>query len=662
MNVQKFTPLILAVVLSGLATHTAAHHGTAVNYDHDRIITITGTVTRFVWRNPHSALVLDVTTESGEVVTHSIEMSSPVGLVELYGWTRSTLKPGDVVQMNVHPSRTGAPVSGAVRRGQGEKITINGERFYFPGEDRPDPFVVNTESGKIQGVETDVPGVRVFKGIPYAATTAGANRWRPPQAAEPWDGVRIADTWGDQVLQDPGLFPEGSFWQQEFYYDADFLPPISESGLNLNVFTPAQSADEKLPVYVWIHGGGNDHGFASEIEFWSPKLAAKGILVVPVQYRVGPMGFLATRALSEESPDGASGNYAMRDLVAALKWVNKNIAGFGGDPDNVTVGGQSAGSRNTGMLLRIPEARQYFHRAIMQSAANGLLARDYPSLQEKEQRAEAGLKEIFGRVLSPQELRALPVEELLNKRAGDDILFAALDDVSGGHSIDGALVTKESVDLLQPGALNGIDIMLGANADERTSTRGDPNGSMTDDEFSAWMQETYGDDGWQAAYEPEGPRQSYHLRLRADADNLLQKAVVSTEYALNHNEDINAWVYYFDNPPPGRNSEFYGSWHSADLWYFMNSLRDWPGHRSWTETDYRMAEIMSSYLANFVRTGNPNGDGLPDWPLARDGKNLIRFNNGHAYPIETTPYPLRDEINRKAVLKEYGLAEEDIRK
>jgi len=148
--------------------------------------------------------------------------------------------------------------------------------------------VVEVEGGLVRGAATDVEGVQVFKGIPYAGSTDAENRFRAPQPVEPWDGIRVADTWPDQVMQDVNLNPVGGFWGDEFYYDPAFMPPASEDGLGLNVWTPARSADEKLPVYVWIHGGGNDHGYASEIEFYASRLAAKGIIVVPVQYRVGP--------------------------------------------------------------------------------------------------------------------------------------------------------------------------------------------------------------------------------------------------------------------------------------------------------------------------------------------------------------------------------------
>jgi para-nitrobenzyl esterase len=521
--------------------------------------------------------------------------------------------------------------------------------------------VVAVTGGNVRGVATDVPGVQVFKGIPYAGPTGGRYRFAPPQPVTSWTGVRVADTWGDPALQNMKLNPVGAFWGDEFYYDPAFMPAASENGLNLNIFTPAKSANDRLPVYVWIHGGANDHGHASEIEFWATKLAAKGVIVVPIQYRVGPLGFLSLAELSRENPAGTSGNMAMQDLVAALRWVHENISGFGGDPSNVTVGGQSAGSRNTGFLLRTPSARGLFRRVVMESAAGGLLDTKFPIRQEKEQTNAAGIANVFGRPMSLADLRAIPAEDWINKMAADGktSLFSAVHAVVGQHIIDGTIITADSANLLRPGALDGIDILIGSNSDERTSLQGGPDATMNLDEFAASMKGLYGE-GWEQAYRASDSRQAYRLSLRSAADNLLQTALISAQYAKAHNARTNTFVYYFNHTPPGRNAEFYGSFHSADLWYFFNSMRDAPGQRPWTDADFRMADTMSTYLANFIRTGNPNGDGLPAWPQPATGPAFIRFADGYAYPVTETPHPSRDAVNRAAVLKKYGLDERTV--
>lgn len=264
--------------------------------------------------------------------------------------------------------------------------------------------VVAVEGGLVKGVGTDVKGVQLFKGIPFAGSTGGNNRWREPQAVEPWQGVKVKDTWGDQVMQDVNLNPVDTFWGDEFYFDDSFTPKASENGLNLNLYTPAKTTNDKLPVLVYIHGGGNNHGHASEMEFYASQLAKKGIIVVEVQYRVSVIGFLSLPELSAESEHGVSGNYAVLDLVKALKWVNQYIGGFGGNPKEVTIAGQSAGAMNVTALLRTPLAKGFFNRAIIQSGFSGLLAEEgadiYKPLAAKEAADKAAVTKAFGKEMS----------------------------------------------------------------------------------------------------------------------------------------------------------------------------------------------------------------------------------------------------------------------
>jgi len=526
-------------------------------------------------------------------------------------------------------------------------------------QDTPNPLgVLSIEGGKIQGVDTDVPGVTVFKGIPFAASTAGINRFRAPQPVEPWEGVYVADTWGDRAMQWEGVNPVGGFYGDEFYYDADFMPPISEEGLNLNIFTPAHTPNENLPVYMWIHGGANAHGFASEQEFWAPKLAAKGIILVSVQYRVGPFGHLAVPSVQEEHPNGIAGNQRIQDLVAALEWIRDNIAEFGGDPNSVTVGGQSAGGFNTISLLKSPLAKGLFKRAIVQSVFFGLFdGFSSPSeAGDKMEENQKALEELFGKPMTLADLRAIPAEEFFTRKVGADstLLYYEIHNSIGGAVIDGVSLTKESVDLFRPGALEGIDLMIGSVADEGTSIQGNSDGTMDLERYATTMERTYGQK-WEKAYPASDPQHAYRLSVRSISDRAHQADMLSAHQVKRNNPESNVYVYYFDNPPPGRNAEFYGSFHSAELWYFMNSMRDWPGQRPWTEKDYRLAETMSSYLANFVKTGNPNSPGLANWEQVKDGNEFMRFADGYAYPVESTPYPLRDKLNREAVRKQNNL-------
>ena len=526
-------------------------------------------------------------------------------------------------------------------------------------QDAPSPLgIVSVEGGDVQGVETDVPGVTVFKGIPYAASTAGNNRFKAPQPVEPWQGVYVADSWGDRSMQWAGINPVGEFYGDEFYYDPDFMPPISEDGLNLNVFTPAQSSEENLPVYMWIHGGANTHGFASEQEFWATKLVEKGIVLVSVQYRLGPFGELALSEIQDENPNGIAGNQRIQDLVTALEWIRDNISGFGGDPNNVTIGGQSAGGMNTISLLKSPLARGLFKRAVVQSVFFGLFD-GFGAPQEASDKMEENLKaleKLFEKPITLADLRAIPAEEFFTRKVGADssLLYYAINDAIGGAVIDGVSLTTESVDLFRTGALDGIDLMIGSVADEGTTIQGDAEGTMDLERYAATMERTYTGE-WKKTYSASDPKQAYRLSLRTISDRAHQADMVSAHQIKQNNPESNVYAYYFDNPPPGRNAAFYGSFHSAELWYFMNSMRDWPGQRPWTEKDYRLADTMSSYLVNFVKTGNPNGDGLTVWKQIKNGREFMRFADGYAYSVESTPYPLRDKLNREVILKQNNL-------
>lgn len=512
--------------------------------------------------------------------------------------------------------------------------------------------VLTVTGGQVQGVPTDVDGVTVFKGIPYAGPQGGDNRFAAPTPVEPWEGVKIADTWPDRSMHWSGINPVGEFYGDEFYYDEAWIPPISENGASVNVFTPAKATGEKLPVYFWIHGGANAHGYASEVEFWASKLAEKGIVVVLAQYRLGPFGELALEEIQEENPQKIAGNQRLQDLVAALHWVEDNIAEFGGDPETVTIGGQSAGARNVNSLLRSPLAKGLFDRAVMQSAFRIGPAGEAPADEVNAETPEK-LEEIFGKPMTLADLRALPAERFFEpvSETDDELLYYALRTALNGDAIDGVAITEESVDLLREGALDGIDLLVGAVADEGTAS-GDPDETMSLDEYAKVMEEKFGSE-WETAYPAGDEQQAYRLSRRLNGDYVFAQSLVSAQYAANNNE-LNAYAYYFDNPPPGRNAEYYGAWHSSDLWYFFNSMRAEEGQRPWTEADFRLAETISSYLANFVKTGNPNGEGLPEWPTADDGE-FVRFADGYAYPVETTPYPTRDELNKEFVMEEWKI-------
>ncbi|KXY68846.1 hypothetical protein AT270_28705 [Bacillus cereus] len=531
--------------------------------------------------------------------------------------------------------------------------------------------IVKVEGGLIKGVSTDVGSVQVFKGIPFAGFTGGDMRWKEAPPVKPWKGVKVCDILGDQSMQDTTANPTGTFWGDEFYFDETFQPKSSENGLNLNIYTPAKTTNENLPVLVYIHGGGNKQGHASEIEFYASKLAEKGIVVVSVQYRLGMFGFLALPELSIESGKGVSGNYAVLDLIKSLKWVQKYIDGFGGNPKKVTIAGQSAGAMNVTALLRTPLADGLFKRVIIQSGYYGLLTKKddliYTSLSEKESAGKDAVTKAFGKEMTIQELRALPAEYYMKTKTADgtQTLYEALTAVAlasqnYGYALDDYVFNKNSMNLMRNGALDGMDIMIGGTSDELTSMGTGPS-DMSLEDFQRNMQTIYGKE-YAKAYSPVSTTDAYNLFLRAESDQSHQRNLLSAEYSKAHNKNLHVYTYYFNHAPPGRNSQFYGSYHSSELWYFFHSLRAMKRQRLWTTMDYSMANMMSSYYANFVKTGNPNGNELPLWKESIHKENnsfFMRWFEGQAASVTTTPYPLRDAINRKVVMESYDMTERD---
>ena len=528
------------------------------------------------------------------------------------------------------------------------------------------------ENGDIQGVPSDTEGVTVYKGVPFAQPPVGELRWKAPQdLTETWDGVRVCDKWGNQAMQPEDLNPVGEFWGDEFYFDEAYNPEISEDCLYLNVYAPERAEDELLPVMVWIHGGGYDHGHASEMEFNASKLAAQGIIVVCIQYRVNLFGFLALPELSAENEEGVSGNYGTLDQIKALEWVQENIAGFGGDPDNVTICGQSAGAMSVTALLSSALTDGLFHRAIIQSGFGGYAApSNYTSLESKEETCQNAVQELFGEDITLADLRAMDASEFMKSD-----IYSRLKSAAGSNAMDGYVFTEESVDLTSEGALDGIDIMIGGTADEYTSLSGTPDGTMDIDSFHQRMERQYGELYNRAAYNPMNETQAYRMNLRSTSDSSLAKYRISAEYGKTHNEDHSAYVYYFDHDLAphdpetvgNRDEDFYGSFHSSELWFMFNSMRDdIEGQRNWTDADHELGDIMSTYWANFVKTGDPNGEGLPNWEECTSDTDgaFMHFKDvedGVAAVCTTkTDYPARDRMMMAANLDSFGLTEDDL--
>jgi para-nitrobenzyl esterase len=429
--------------------------------------------------------------------------------------------------------------------------------------------VVNTGDGKVKGVRKQ--SYTVFRGIPYAKPPVGDLRWRRPQPPEPRDGVLEAKSFPPTAMQRDQ--EPGSFYNIEFFSDEDYMPPMSEDCLYLNIWTPAQTGAEKLPVAFWIHGGAFHAGFGSEMEFDGEAFCKRGVILVTINYRLGALGFLAHKWLSEESlaagENGFCGNYGLFDQLEALKWVHENISAFGGDPSRITVFGQSAGAMSVQALVSAKLSAGLINGAILQSGGG------YKSELLRDFSAESafGLGEAFSAACgaaSLKDLRAIPAGEVIS------MANKVLADISSGGAhkmfgpiIDGFMLTKPYNEALEEGDHPDIPYMLGScmhdfGIPDEAVARGEKN--ML---YKGCM-------GWALLSERLGRKPNY--------------------------------AYYFTRVLAGDGA---GAFHSAELWYIFGTLsRSW---RPKTGADYDLSNRISDYWCNFIKTGDPNGAGSAAW-------------------------------------------------
>jgi len=456
-----------------------------------------------------------------------------------------------------------------------------------PGRAQP-PAPVMTEYGLVQGVSED--GLTVYRGIPFAAPPVGDLRWRPPQPAAKWDGVRPAVAFA----ADP--------------YQGDGKGHVSEDCLYLNVWTPAQSADARVPVLVWIYGGGFSFGSTSTPVHNGEHLARKGVVLVSINYRVGPLGFLAHPELSAESPHHVSGNYGLLDQIAGLQWVRKNIAAFGGDPDKVTIFGESAGGISVSMLCASPLAHGLFQGAISQSGGSFGPSRPttYPGENMRRlpdaERAGAAYLTKAG-VSSVAELRRLPPDQLP----------AGWGSGAAWPIIDGWVIPDDQYKLYAAGLYNDTPILVGYNSDEGLSFSRE----KTPAEFIANTRQRYGPfaDKLLAAY-PVGPDTVPKTARDLTRDAAFGWHTWSWALLQARTGRSRVFYYYFDQHPAhpaGAPEADHGAPHGVDVPYVFQTLdRKDP---KLTPGDLAVSEAMATYWTNFAKKGDPNGPGLPHWPV-----------------------------------------------
>jgi para-nitrobenzyl esterase len=451
------------------------------------------------------------------------------------------------------------------------------------------PAEVTIDTGTLAGTTGASPEIRVFKGIPYAAPPVGENRWRAPQPAATWSGVRPATEYSARCTQGGPGGPNPAA-----------PPPTSEDCLYLNVWTAAESANDRRPVMVWFHGGGFFSGAGSEPRYAGDGLARKGAVVVTLNYRLGSLGFFAHPELSAESPRKVSGNYGLEDAIAALQWVQRNIAVFGGDPDNVTIFGESAGANLTSALVGSPAAKDLFHRAIAQSG--GWMGLGMARMGTLARAEEAGAKAMADAgIASIAELRAKPAQEVFTTIRGGNLV------------VDGHLIPEDLSQTFANGRQNAVDLLIGSNKDEGTFFQ---RPGLTAEQFTSSARQRFGvlADGYlrmfPAGNDPEAGS-SYLASFSDEAAWHMRKFA-----ELQARQGNAAYVYYFTRVPPAlpdRPSR--GATHVAEIPYMFDNLAP---PVPWTAVDKQLADVMSQYWVNFARSGNPNGAGLPTWPAYRD--------------------------------------------
>jgi para-nitrobenzyl esterase len=479
--------------------------------------------------------------------------------------------------------------------------------------------VVKTDAGLVSGITDD--NINIFKGIPFAAPPVGELRWKAPQPVQPWKNTRQCDTFCASPMQaSPVPF---SMWSEEFLIRKE---PISEDCLYLNVWTDAKSSKEKKAVLVWIYGGGFASGGTNVPIYDGEATAKKGIVFVSINYRVGIFGFFAHPELTKESGYNASGNYGLLDQIAALKWVQKNITAFGGDPNNVTIAGQSAGSMSVNCLVASPLAKGLFNKAIAESGAN-LVTGTFGSrtLQQAEQDGVKTASSLHANTI--EDLRKMSAEDLMKVQA-----------MRGGPIVDGYVLPQPIGEMFASNKENNVALLTGWNENE-----GLVFGPIKKaEDFKKQVADQYGSDATTFLKYYPATDDSVASVSQYDLSRDQIFGVQNYTWAnVASSQEKKVYVYRFTRKVPATGEYVkYGAFHTGEVPYAYDNLKF--VNRPWEPVDFSLATVMSSYWVNFIRTGNPNGKDLPEWKAySTNDKEVMMLGTMQ----ESKPLPDRDALD-----------------
>jgi para-nitrobenzyl esterase len=490
---------------------------------------------------------------------------------------------------------------------------------------------VKVANGMIESTAPPKDGVRNFKGIPFAQSPAGDLRWREPQPVKSWTGVRNADQFGPRCMQRSG----GDYWFRS--------NGMSEDCLYLNVWTPAKSGKERLPVLVYIFGGGFQNGDASEPRYDGESMARKGIVAISINYRLNVFGFFSHPELTKESPHHASGNYGLLDQVAALQWVQQNIAAFGGDPKHVTIAGESAGSIAVSALMASPLSKTMMAGAIGESGA--LISSLPPRPLAETEKDGVRFGETAG-ALSLTDLRAMSAEKILELLPNSAVpARGSAPSLRFSPNLDGYFLPQTLTRIFEAGAQAKIPLLAGSNSEEQTARSILGQNDPTVENFAEAVRKLYGHNADQIlkAYAPQTSEEV----LQAATDLASARFIAHgtwkwTELQMKTGgKPVYRYFYTRIRPAyqsmPGESSPEgsggpgamlpqvrRGAAHSAEIQYAMGNL-DLDNRYNWEPDDRKVSETMQAYFVNFIKTGNPNGAGLPNWPRYDAKSNYMRI-------------------------------------